>query len=194
MKPLQSSSIYQTKTLPGTSALLVIDLQNAIDQPCWGERNNPGAEAVVASLLRRWRGNAMPVYHVRHDSVEPASTYRPGQPGNEFKAMAAPLTGETVIAKNTQSAFVGTDLESRLRAAGQTTLVIAGVITNNSVEATVRHASCLGFQVYLVEDGCFTFDKRDWDGLARTAQEVHAMSLANLDGEYCTVVKSAELL
>ena len=31
-------------------------------------------------------------------------------------------------------------------------------------------------------------------GVLRSAEEVHAMSLANLDGEYCTVVKAADLL
>jgi hypothetical protein len=34
----------------------------------------------------------------------------------------------------------------------------------------------------------------DWNGDARTAEEVHAMSLANLDGEYCTVVRTAEVV
>jgi len=100
------------------------------------------------------------------------------------------LNGETVIAKRTNSAFVGTDLETRLRDAGHTALVVAGVITNNSVEATVRMAGNLGFAAWLVEDACFTFGRRDWAGTWRTAEEVHAMSLANLDGEYCTIVSA----
>ena len=61
-----------------------------------------------------------------------------------------------MIAKRTNSAFIGTDLEARLRAARQSVLVIAGVITNNSVEASVRMAGNLGFNTFLVEDGCFT--------------------------------------
>jgi nicotinamidase-related amidase len=105
-----------------------------------------------------------------------------------------PLPGETVIGKSTNSAFIGTDLEARLRAAGRETLVVAGVATSNSVEATVRMAGNLGFRTYLVEDCCFTFARPDWNGVARTAEEVHAMSLANLHGEYCTVIGSAALL
>ncbi len=73
-------------------------------------------------------------------------------------------------------------------------LVIAGVITNNSVEATVRMAGNLGFVTYLAEDATFTFGKKDWAGTFRTASEVHAMSLANLDGEYCTVVRTADIV
>ncbi|HTP36490.1 MAG TPA: cysteine hydrolase family protein [Candidatus Acidoferrales bacterium] len=179
--------------LPPETALLVIDVQRAIDHPSWGERNNPDAESNIAALLAAWRAARRPVYHVRHDSTEPASTYRPGQLGHDFKPEAQPLAGETVIAKQTNSAFIGTNLESRLRAAGHTTLVIAGVITNNSVEATVRMAGNLGFRTYLVEDATFTFGRRDWHGRWRTADEVHAMSLANLDGEYCTVVRAEDI-
>jgi len=70
---------------------------------------------------------------------------------------------------------------------------VGGVITNNSVEATVRMAGNLGFKTYLVEDATFTFGRHDWTGQFRSAAEVHAMSLANLDGEYCTVITSAQL-
>lgn len=175
--------------LPSNAALILIDLQNAIDHPSWGERNNPHAEKNVAALLLAWRASGRPIYHIRHDSLEPNSHYRPGQSGNNFKLEALPLLGEIVIPKQTNSAFIGTDLEARLRQAGQTTLVIAGVITNNSVEATVRMAGNLGFDTFLVEDATFTFGKKHWP-----ASEVHAMSLANLDGEYCTVVRTEEVL
>jgi nicotinamidase-related amidase len=180
--------------LPRGAALIVIDVQRAIDHPGWGIRNNPGAEGNIAALLEAWRATRRPIYHIRHDSTEPASPYRPGQPGNEFKAEARPRDGETIVPKRTNSAFIGTGLESRLREAGQTLLVVAGVITNNSVEATVRMAGNLGFDTFLVEDAAFTFGRKDWDGAFRTAEEVHAMSLANLDGEYCTVTRTAAVL
>ena len=177
-----------------TAALILIDLQKGIDDPSWGLRNNPGAEANVVRLRELWRAKKGHVYHIRHDSTEPESTYRPGQIGNEFKDIARPLEGERVIAKQKTNAFIGTDLEQTLRSAGHSTLVIAGVITNNSVEATVRMAGDLGFTVYLVEDACFTFARLDWDGSPRSAGEVHSMSLANLSGEYWTVVTTKEIL
>ncbi len=180
--------------LPGHATLLLIDLQQAVDHPSWGPRNNLDAEANVARLLREWRARCLPLVHVRHDSAEPASTYRPGQAGHAFKPEAAPLDGETIVPKRTNSAFVGTDLEERLRSRGCSTLVVVGVSTSNSVEATVRMAGNLGFQTYLVADGCFTFDRKDWSGRLRTAAEVHDMSLANLDGEYCRVVTTEWIL
>jgi len=180
--------------LPGNAALVVIDFQRAIDHPSWGVRNNPDAEKNIAALLHAWRRTGRPVYHIRHDSREPASHYRPGQPGHDFKPEAQPQPQETVIAKTTNSAFIGTDLESRLRQAGHTLLVVAGVITNNSVEATVRMAGNLGFDTYLVEDAAFTFGRFDWHGTWRAADQVHAMSLANLDGEYCSIVGTRQIL
>jgi nicotinamidase-related amidase len=180
--------------LPHSAALLVIDVQYAIDHPSWGERNNPQAEGNIAALLAAWRATGRPIYHIRHDSTEPQSHYRPGQPRHEFKPEAMPLAGETVIGKRTHSAFIGTGLEATLRAAGVQTLFVTGVITNNSVEATVRMAGNLGFETFVVEDACFTFGRKDWAGTPRTAAEVHAMSLANLEGEYATVVGTAEVL
>jgi len=145
-------------------------------------------------LLQAWRALRGPIYHIRHDSLEPNSPYRPAQIGNEFKNFAAPGANETVIPKQTNSAFIGTRLEAILRAAGHHALVVCGVITNNSVEATVRMAGNLGFQTYLVADGCYTFARLDWHGRLRTAEEVHSLSLANLDGEYCEVVHTREIL
>ena len=181
-------------TAPIGVALIVIDVQKAIDHPSWGERNNLQAENNIGVLLKAWRDTGRPIYHIRHDSTEPGSHYRPGQTGNEFKPEVQPLPGETVIAKRTNSAFIGTDLEARLRQAGQQVLIVAGVITNNSVEATVRMAGNLGFETCLVEDATFTFGREDWNGTWRTAAEVHAMSLANLDREYCTVVGTKDVL
>jgi nicotinamidase-related amidase len=177
--------------------LLLIDLQNAIDHPAWrryGERNNPEAERNVAQLLAAWRHCQWPVYHVRHDSLEVNSPYRPGQRGNDFKAFAAPHSGEVVVPKQTNSALIGTNLEENLRAAGIDTLVVCGVITNNSVEATVRMAGNLGFKTYLSADACYTFARLDWNGQLWPAAQVHALSLANLHGEYCTVLNAAEII
>ena len=40
----------------------------------------------------------------------------------------------------------------------------------------------------------FAFAKTDFDGRPRTAEEVHAMALANLQGEYATVISANEAL
>src|SRR5262249_43095384 len=176
-------------------ALLIIDVQKAIDNPSWGsDRNNPDAEANIAKLLAFWRERSWPVFHVRHVSREPNSTYRPGQRGAEFKPEVQPQSGENIIEKNVNSAFIGTKLEAEFRTRAITDVVITGVITNNSVEATARMAGNLGFSTFVIADATATFGRRDFAGRWRTADEVHAMSLANLDGEYAEVVTTDGLL
>ena len=64
----------------------------------------------------------------------------------------------------------------------------------NSVEASARTAGNLGFKTYVVANATFAFAKTDYAGVRRTADEVHAMALANLQGEYATVVTADELL
>lgn len=179
------------------AALIIIDVQKAIDasyHAAHGPRNNVDAEGKIARLLAEWRTDHRTIIHVRHDSTFPESAYRPGREGNNFKDEVEPLPGETIIAKVTNSAFIGTPLEAQLRAARIRQLVVTGVSTNNSVEATVRMAGNLGFDTYLVADACFTFARPDFHGRLRSAEEVHAMSLANLDGEYCTVVTTETVL
>lgn len=176
-------------------ALLIIDVQKAIDHPSWGhDRNNRDAEVRIARLLDYWRKHEWPVFHIRHASRERESTYRPGQEGFEFKAEVEPLPGEAIIEKHVNSAFIGTSLEETLRAAEISTVVITGVITNNSVEATARMAGNLGFLTYVVADATATFGRLDFAGRWRTSDEVHAMSLANLHGEYATVVMFEEIV
>lgn len=176
--------------LPRDTALVLIDFQLAIDEPKWGPRNNPDAEVAAARLLQIWRRAGAPIIHVRHDSVEPTSPYRPGQPGNAFKLIVAPKPGERVIAKSTPSAFVATELEAHLEAIGATTLVVCGVLTQNSIEATVRHAGCLGFRVVVVDDATAATDTVDSKGRLWLADDVHALSLGVLAGEYASVTSA----
>ncbi len=180
--------------LPADATLVVIDVQAAIDDPRWDPRNNPGAEDNIVRLLARWRTEGLPLIHVRHDSVEPGSPYAPGAPGHRFKASATPLEGERVVSKSANSAFIRPDLEAALDEIGATTLVICGVLTANSVEATARHAGNLGYQTFVVADACWTVDKVDLRGRRWTAEDVHALSLAHLNGEYASVVDTAATL
>ncbi len=131
---------------------------------------------------------------VRHISREPGSVFWPGQAGAEFQDELAPLATEHVVEKNVPDAFVNTGLERWLHARGVESVVIVGVSTNNSVEASARSSGNLGFNTYVVADACFAFAQKDYSGVLRSADEVHAMSLANLDGGYAKIVTAREVL
>ncbi len=180
--------------LKADAALIIIDQQKGILEPRLGRRNNPQAEERMLELIGAWRRTGRPLFHVQHLSRSPESVFWPQQSGVEFQQRFAPLAGEQLIQKQVPDAFCATGLEARLREAGIEQLVIVGVATNNSVEATARTAGNLGFDAWVAHDACFTFDKADYFGQLRSAEEVHAMSLGNLHGEYATVVGTAQIL
>jgi nicotinamidase-related amidase len=176
------------------TALIVIDVQRAFDEweAAGKRRNNPHAVARIADLLQAFRDRGAPIFHVRHEGTRPNSSFRPGGSGYAVKDEARERESEPVIVKRVNSAFIGTDLETRLREAGITTLVICGATTNHCVETTTRMAGNLGFDARLVRDATWTFDRVGPDGDAHSAEEIHAMTLANLSGEFARIVTTAE--
>lgn len=177
-------------------ALLLIDVQQGfkIMEQEGRSRNNANAEAHIARLLAAFRGVGARVIHVRHASLEPASLFRQGQPGFEAQDFARERAGEPVLLKTVNSAFIGTDLEERLRTGGIDSLVVAGATTNHCVETTLRMAANLGFDAQLVSDASWTFDLVGVHGESYPAELVHALSLANVHGEFGEVVTTAQVL
>lgn len=175
-------------------ALLLIDVQKAFHDPSWGVRNNPAAVQNMEHLLAVWRNAQGPVVHVKHNSASPNSTLRSGLPGNEFMDEVAPLEGEPQFEKSVNSAFIGTALEDYLRDQGIESLVIVGLTTDHCVSTTTRMAGNLGFDVTLVADATATFDRTSSDGRHYTAEQIHDIHLASLDGEFCEVQTTAQVL
>lgn len=167
--------------------LLVIDVQQAFEDSSWGERNNPAAEAHVRELLAVWRDVGAPVVHVRHESASLTGLFRRGTPAFEFKAEARPLPSEMVIDKRVNSAFIGTDLEERLRKAGADHVVVVGLTTDHCCSTTARMASNLGFETWFVADATATHARAGFD-----AETMHQTALASLDGEFARVMTTAE--
>ncbi|MBC3872172.1 cysteine hydrolase family protein [Undibacterium flavidum] len=176
------------------TALLLVDVQQAFDHPSWGARNNPQAEQNIASLLGHWRARQMPVIHIRHFSVHAASTLHPSHLGVAYKTEAMPITGEKEFTKSVNSALIGTGLEDYLHQQKIDRLVIVGISTDHCVSTTTRMAGNLGFTTYLVSDACATFDRRRADGKLFLAEDIHQIHLCSLDGEFCTVRTTAEIL
>jgi len=176
------------------TALLVIDVQKGFDDPSWGARNNSGAETNIALLLSQWRKHELPVIHIRHCSIEPDSPLRPELPGNEFKEEAQPLPEEKQFSKSVNSAFIGTGLEQYLREQAISSLVIVGLTTDHCVSTSTRMAGNLGFDVTLISDATATFDRAGYDGALYSADDIHKINLVSLDGEFCTVRSTEEVM
>lgn len=65
------------------------------------------------------------------------------------------------------NAFLGTDLELRLREPGIRNLIVAGNGTERAVHATMRAANDHGFECLLVEDATRAVDERDHAAILR---------------------------
>jgi nicotinamidase-related amidase len=181
-------------SIPADAALVLIDVQQGMDDPRWGPRNNKDAERHIARLLTSRRQGGRPVIHVQHLSREPDSPLRPERSGCAFKAETAPRGEEPIFQKQVNSAFIGTDLERHLRERGIEHLVVVGLTTDHCVSTSVRMASNLGFTVTVVADATATFDRVSFDGSHFTADEMHRLALASLHSEFATVRRSDEVL
>lgn len=177
-----------------SAALIPIDMQRAFDEPSWPRRNNPDIDANGQRLLAAWRGKGLPVIHVRHDSVDPASTLRPGLPGHAFRPGFEPQGDEPVVPKSVNCAFIGTDLDLRLRRLGIRTVVLFGIATDQCVSTTARIAANLGYSTVVAGDACACFDLPAPDGGIIPAEEIHRAHLATLAFEFARVMDMQALL
>ncbi len=174
--------------LDTNTVLLPIDIQRGFDYPPWGRRDNPDMDDNGRRLLDAWRASGRTLIHVRHDSVLDGSSLHPAHPGNAFRDGFAPRDGEPVVAKSVNAAFIGTDLDLRLRRLGVTSVVLFGISTDMCVSTTARVAANLGYRTIVVGDACFCFDQPDLDGSVVPAAQIHRAHLATLSAEFAEVV------
>jgi nicotinamidase-related amidase len=177
-------------------ALILVDIQKGFDDiDYWGgQRNNPDAEINAAKLLKHWRDNKLPVFHIQHCSSNPNSLLYDSKEGNAFKEIVFPNDDEPVIKKNVNSAFIGTNLKEQLDNAKISTLVIIGLTTDHCISTTTRMAGNFGYNTFLVSDATATFNKKGIDGQHFSAELIHETALASLNEEFATVVTTGFLL
>lgn len=176
-------------TLKG-SALIMIDLQNTYRE---GVMKLEGVEPAIkeaSRLLARARDAGCPIFHIQHDAGA-GSPYDVNARIGAISDEVAPKDGETVIVKNYPSAFVGTDLQEKLEAAGVKDLVIAGFMTHMCVNSTARSAFNLGFRPTIVAATTATRDLPGADGSVVPASTIQTASLAAV-ADLFAVVKANE--
>jgi nicotinamidase-related amidase len=182
---------------PRSAALLVMDYQ--VDSLTRSMTAAQSADAIarLPDLLGMARDAGTMVIHVvvafrpGHPEISPrnfgfsalkANGMRvAGSEGAAIHPAAAAREGEPVVVKHRVSPFVGTDLETLLRANDIDTLVLAGVQTSGVVLSTVRHAGDLDYRLVVVRDCC-----------ADPNAELHAMLLDNLIAKQAAVVTTAQ--
>jgi nicotinamidase-related amidase len=179
-----------------TQALLVIDAQQEMvnGREAGYPWANPGAEQQIAALIAAFRRAGLLVIHVHHQDTEPGASMHKDAPGSAPLECAAPAQDEMCFVKHGSSAFIGTELESHLRATLVEQLVIAGGEANYCIERSTRMAGNLGFHVVLAEDALINFQKTLRDGTVVAPEMVLAMTLANMSGSFARVATTQEIL
>jgi len=173
------------------TALLPIDVQQAFDLRA---SSNPAMEDNGLRLLAAWRARGLPLIHVRHDSIKPGSPFAPGLPGNALRPGYAPQGDEPLVTKTVNAAFIGTDLDLRLRRLGVERVLLFGLTTDMCVSTTARVAANLGYQALVVGDATACFDLVGADGRTVPAADLHRAHLATLHAEFAPVVTTEAVL
>jgi nicotinamidase-related amidase len=175
------------------AALVLIDCQNTYRQ---GTMQLAGVEQALTEarwLLEQARDAGIPIIHVQHDGGE-GSPYDISAPIGQISEEVAPHGSEAVITKYYPNAFVQTDLEAQLRAAGVTNVILAGFMTHMCVNSTARGAFNLGFAPTVVAAATATRDLPGLNGTVVPAAALQAASLAGLADLFAVVVPNAEAL
>jgi nicotinamidase-related amidase len=189
-----SQPLPETVELQDNAALVLVDVQAGFDDPWWGRRNNPAADENIAALVDAFAATGRPLIFVRHDSLNPDRPLHPSRPGNQLKSYLT-HTPALEIHKSVNSSFHGTpDLNVWLLRHGIRQLVIAGITMNHCCETTARVGGNLGYDVLFALDATHTFDRTGPDGQRYTADQLAAVTGANLHDEFATVVTTARLL
>jgi len=96
--------------------------------------------------------------------------------GGEFRAEFVPAPGEIVASEHwCSSGFANTDLDLQLKRHGIQRLIVVGLIAHTCIEATVRFAAELGYDVTVVKDAVADFS----DEMMHAALEVNMPNYAS---------------
>jgi nicotinamidase-related amidase len=203
-----------TKTSPAhdqeTTALLVIDPYNDFISEggkvwdrlkCVAEANN--CVPHMLEVLNAARKARLRVFYALHRRYRPGDyeswkyvvpvqkaawgrkTFEYGTWGGEIRAEFEPKPGEIVAAEHwCSSGFANTDLDLQLKKHGIHQIIVVGLIAHTCIEATVRYAAELGYDVTMVKDA--TADYSD--------EEMHAALDINIPNYASATVTTDEIV
>ena len=157
----------------------------------------------MLQVLNAARQAKLPVFYAMHHRYRPgdyegweyiapiqkaawrSKSFEYGTWGGEFRAEFVPRPGEIVAAEHwCSSAFANTDLDLQLKKHGVRQLIVIGLIAHTCIEATVRFAAELGYDVTVVKDA--TADYSD--------EMMHAALDINMPNYASAVVTTEEVV
>jgi nicotinamidase-related amidase len=184
------------------------------------ERSTPNLQPNITALLAAFRAKQLPVIHIHHIDTEKLDP-KGESPWNEKthpdgvlpQDYVKPQAGELVLRKYDRSSAFGahlvtdstTSLKDVLDAEKIKTIILVGQSSPHCVSSTARSGYDLGMPVVVVGDACATYaagipefegaikgDSKE--GKAWSAETVHNVAMAHLDGDIADVVGTSEVL
>jgi ureidoacrylate peracid hydrolase len=192
------------------TALLVIDPYNDFISEggkVWdrirGVAEANGCVAHMLQVLNAARSAGLRVFYVMHRRYRPGDyetwsyiapiqkaawksrSFEYGTWGGEIRAGFEPKPGEIVTLEHwCSSGFANTDLDLQLKKHGIHKLIVIGLIAHTCVEATVRFAAELGYEVTVVRDATADYSE----------QAMHAALDVNIPNYASAVVTAEEIV
>jgi nicotinamidase-related amidase len=180
------------------TAVLLLDVQKDLADITPGLRKNRVLDH-MARVLRAARRKKSSVIHITA-SVRPDFLDLPkdnplwnglrkkrqlivGTKGAAIDPRVKPLKKELVLNKTCVDPFLTTNLGQALQIADANTIILMGLWTNYVVEATARHASDMGYRVFLVREAC-----------ASNTIENHEFTINKILPTICYVVSVKDVL
>ena len=177
------------------TALLLLEIQN--DYFTNGRiplEKSFEASSRAQTVLQISREKKFPIVHVQHISTHPDAAYLlPCTKGAEFHPNVAPIKGETIVKKHYPNSFKDTTLLAYLKKNKINHLLICGMMTHSTVDATVRAAYDLGFSCTVVYDACAT-RQLEFHHTTISAQNVHLAFLAAFQQGYAEIISTDDFL
>ncbi len=176
-----------------SATLLVIDAQEEYRSGVLALPGLEGALQEITALLAAARQAGTPVVHVHHLGIS-GGLFDPQALRGQIMPEAAPLPGETVIAKRLPNSFSGTDLHEQLQQLGRVDLIVCGFMTHSSVSTTVRAAKDHGYRCTLVDRACATRDLPAGTDQVISALQVHQVEMTALADNFAVCVPDCRTL
>jgi ureidoacrylate peracid hydrolase len=192
------------------TALLVIDPYNDFISEggkLW-DRLKPVADANncvphMLQVLKAARSAGLRVFYALHHRYRPGDyetweyiapiqkaawsrkTFEYGTWGGEIRPEFTPQPGDIVAQEHwCSSGFANTDLDLQLKQHSIHKLIVIGLIAHTCVEATVRYAAELGYQVTVVKDATASYSE----------EHMHAALDVNLPNYASAIVTANEVI
>lgn len=174
-------------TFKPNTALIVVDVQEAVDNASYGGLNNPEAEKNIMKLVHKWRKEKWPLYFIQYHSPRKKSPFHIDSPSSQLKEWVKPQADETLIIKHFESAFVGTGLEQHLVETGVSDILVTGFYTDQCIAATAKIANNLGFNVTVAADATATIGCRGFNCVFYQGEDIHQVTLGSLQRDGISV-------